>query len=177
MATRKAWNRLTPSYRRRLERQGITAQSHRTADLREKRGHKPRRPANAAPLEATRRMVGEEATDQDRRDLREWREHAPAWLPDRYHMADDVAAALSQLRPPSTWKQVRVVAKAQDEGPWTVTVWYRRSPYPQTVEIPNEAGPEVLDLLSRIGRADLGADPTTWEEWINRGRDWDVEST
>ena len=39
MARRKAWAELTPAYRARLERNGITPTTHGTANLRRARGH------------------------------------------------------------------------------------------------------------------------------------------
>lgn len=39
MAARKAWKDLSPDYRRRLERRGITAASHRNGSLKAVRGH------------------------------------------------------------------------------------------------------------------------------------------
>jgi len=184
--TRKRWKDLTPAYRRRLQRQGITGKTHRTADLRVFRGHVPRPPTGAAPTELTARTVAGEDSDQDRRELENWRATAaPAWLPGPVYLGDDAAAALSQLRRgPSQWKRVTLTPTAvpadpmETAAPWTMTVEYVRG-YPQTILIPAESAREVLDMLSLVdattphGAADTGE----WESWEERGRDFDVEGT
>lgn len=141
---RKAWSQLSPAYRRRLERQGITAESHRreTADLRAARGHRPPPGKGAAPEEATTRASVGLLRTEDAAALERWRDRSaskggpPAWLPkNREAMGSDTAAILSQIRfHPSNWKHVNFTK--QPDGRFRMTVTPKRG-YPQSVTLPD----------------------------------------
>lgn len=112
MARRKPWDELSPGYRRRLERAGVTAETHGQADLGLARGHSRLtlpRGRYPAPWEPTRRTIAGEATAEDRALLQRWwtGHHAPAWL-ETGGLEWDVAAAISAqvYSPPSTWSDV-----------------------------------------------------------------------
>jgi hypothetical protein len=151
-----------------LQRQGITAASHRSADLRAARGKSPSPPARAAPREATSLGVENRATTESRSALADWRDTGrPGWIPEsRAALSDDAAAALSQLPSPDRWGDVHVTAKGGDE-PWTMTVDVKGG-YPVTVEIPGGADArDVLALLADPGFFDMD-DYDAWEAWADQ---------
>ena len=166
---RKAWDDLSPAYRARLERAGVTEATHRSTDLRAARGHTPPPPAHAAPREPTTRYVQGTADTADRVALGVWRETmAPSWLPGPAFMSDDVAAALSYLPPPSEWRSV-TFTPAPEGQPWTMTVERRGGGYPLVIEIPAGGHTEVLDLMT------VHPDDGDWHDAMPDG--WDVEGT
>lgn len=168
MAERKRWSDLSPDYRARLERHGITAASHETADLRSARGKTPTSPARAAPAEPTRLGLEGEATTASRAELREWRDTGrPGWIPEsRAALSDDAAAALSQLPGPGRWGDVNFTARGGEE-PWTMTVDVKGG-YPVTIEIPGGADArDVLALLSDPGFFDMD-DYGQWDAWADQ---------
>lgn len=164
---RFGWRNLSPSYRDRLTRRGITqAQWELGADLRQARGHKDEiaktRPRSAAGKKLTERLVQGEATPADIAAIQQWRDtQRPAWIP--AGIRADVAAALSQLPSPQRWTGVKMYP--QGEGrPWTMEVTLKGNAYPVTVEIPGggeelSGAWQVLDLLSQP--------PSTpqWKNW------------
>lgn len=113
MARRKPWDDLSPGYRKRLERAGVTRETHGSADLGLARGHSRLtlpRGRYPAPAEATQRLLEGRATAEDRALLQRWysKGHAPAWITDRA-VEWDVAAAVSVqvFTPPDRgWEQV-----------------------------------------------------------------------
>jgi len=141
---------LTPAYKKRLERSGISKNDWEMgADLRGARGHKPTPPKTAAPIELTQRVVRGEGTEADFRGLAEFTR--PGWIPKEASV--DVAAALSQLPNPRSWDRVEFTPRADGE-PWTMTVTPKRG-YPITIEIPGGGGTgsgarEVLDIVAVI---------------------------
>jgi hypothetical protein len=170
----KPWKDLSPAYRRRLQRAGITATSRRSgADQRIARGHRPRPRAGQAPAP----LLAPEPSTATREARRVWRQTlAPDWLPNRERMADSVAAALSGLRNPRTWRKVDLTPAPAGQ-PWSMTVTYV-SGYPQTIEIPADQYLDVLHLLALIGRTDAYVpDEAAWRNFIQRGRDYDVHGT
>jgi hypothetical protein len=173
---RKRWSELSPDYRHRLERQGITGTSHRTADLRVARGKAPRPAASAAPAEATRLGVAGSATDASREALRAWRDTGDraAWIPQsRAILSDDAAAALSQLPSPRQWGDVSVTARPGEE-PWTMTVEIKGG-YDRTVELSGGTDArDVLALLADPGFYDM-EDYDAWEAWADQ-YDYEVGS-
>jgi hypothetical protein len=123
------------------------------ADLRATRGHRPGRPAFAAPEAPTRRLVAGEATATDIAAIEAWQR--PAWLPqDRFDMSDDTAAAVSQLGDPNRWGHVTFTPAPAGE-PWTMTVEYTRG-YPRSVQIPG--GAEATELLHWLADEEIDFD-------------------
>jgi hypothetical protein len=170
----KPWRDLSPSYRRRLERAGVTAQSRRRGtDLRIARGHRPPPRPGQAPAD----LIVSEPTDAQRARRRIWRETlAPDWLPNRENMGDAVAASLSQLRHPRYWRRVDFYPAPAGQS-WQMKVTYTRG-HPQEIEIPPDLYNEVLDLLALVQRATgYVADEAAWQAYIDRGRDYDVHGT
>jgi hypothetical protein len=153
-------NKLSASYRARLTRAGITREQWLAgANVQSARGHTYRAP-NAAPKEATTRLVRGEATEADVAAIKAWRKTSP--LPTgAFGLNDDVAAAVSQLGPPSGWGHVEFTPRSGGQS-WTMTVTPKRymdgdtvltHEYDRTVEIPGGGGSgttgarEVLDWL------------------------------
>lgn len=170
----KPWKDLSPSYRRRLTRAGITPTMRRQGvDLRSVRGH-PLRHDYSAPAGMIGIGTPNEAQVAERRV---WRETlAPGWLPNRQRMSDATAVALSQLRPPSTWREVHFTPAPAGQS-WTMEVVYVRG-HPQVIQLPPDAYREVLDLLTFVQI--LGGyvgDEAAWDNFIDRGRDFDVSGT
>ena len=85
-------NKLSASYRARLQRAGITRESWlRGADLRAIRGHRPARPAYAAPEAPANRLLDGEATPADIATLERWRVNdAPEWLRENASTPEDL---------------------------------------------------------------------------------------
>ena len=182
MAGRSGWSRLTPAYRGRLERRGISRGAWESgADLRVARGHTPQRPRGAAPEPVTRAAVaGGRLDDAQQRILRAFR--GPGWIPEG--TSDDVRAALSQLRgQPSSWAGVRFVPAPRGE-PWAMVVTpkgaVRRpdgtSAYDQVVLIPGGGGPgtaarEVLDLFTHPEAGGVPPKDPRWRGWTSESLD------
>lgn len=177
---RTGWSRLAPSTRARYERSGIgRTQWEQGADLREARGHRPPVPADAAPAAPTERYVHGEGTEADYAELAAWRRtEAPGWLPSPAWIADDTAAALSQLRDgPHAWSHVEFTPSTGEV--WQMRVDYRRG-YSEQIDIPSGSASEVLTMMSAAGQGadeleDLGVeDIDEWEDWIEDDYDFDV---
>ena len=154
MASRKSWGELTEAYRHRLERAGVTAESHATANLTEERGHPTPPPPGAAPAVLVERLLDSaERTPQDfERAVSEFTR--PSWIPQSAPI--DVAAALSRLPNPKRWDHVTFDPKADGE-PWTMTVYLKGNAYPRTIPIPGGGGPgtgakDVLQIVTDIQR-------------------------
>ena len=147
---RFGYRNLTPAYKKRLERNGISKNDWEMGiDLRQARGHKPKPPATAAPIELTQRVVRGEGTESDFRTLAGITR--PAWIPKTASV--DVAAALSQLPNPRSWDRIEFVPRGDGE-PWTMIVHPKRG-YPISIEIPGGGGSgsgarEVLDIVAAI---------------------------
>jgi hypothetical protein len=170
----KPWKQLTPAYRKRLQRAGITAADRRRGvDLRETRGHTPR---SQAPRPLITGSIAGTLTEVQRAARRLWRETlSPDWLPSRQNMSDGTAAALSQLRHPRTWRRVDFTP-APPGQPWRMRVTYTRG-Y-QEIELPPDLYREVLDLLALVQKVNnYTADDSAWNNYIERGRDYDVHGT
>jgi hypothetical protein len=189
MARRTGWAKLSKSYKARLVRSGVTREQwQKGADLRTARGHKAAPPSTAAPITPTMAMTTGVGTNADQRRLSSWRRNrAPSWLPSaQLFMADDVAAALSQLRNPKHWAKVDFYPQS-DSQPWRMTVTYKQG-YPQSITIPGGGASEVLQLISRIDPNRPQADggplqnfsvprPGAWARWVEQGRNFDVHGT
>jgi len=165
MARRKAWRDLTPAYRRRLERQGITARSHRSADLTVPRGHVSTRVVGAIDRGTLERILAQregtlgEVTGRDLLARFTW----PSWVPHTVENQQDgftysvdpvVAAALSRLPDPHTWRDVAFTPRGEDE-PWTMVVDVKGRKRPVETIIPGGGGPGsgakvVLDILTSL---------------------------
>ena len=92
-------------------------------------------------------------------------------------MGNDTAAAIAQITlPPSRWEHV-TFTPAPNGAPWTMTVRFTGTAYPQQVEIPGgSAAQEVLKMLKdplSVGVKERSA----WDPWIDNDRDFDVEGT
>ena len=164
MAQRKKWSELSAAYRKRLERQGITARSHRTADLSRARGHVSTRPVGAIDKATIERVLTGEGTvgevvGTDLLDRFNW----PDWVPHvvrnqgdgfDYAVEVPVAAALSQLPDPRTWDHVAFSPRVGDE-PWEMVVYVKRRTTPRRILIPGGGEPgsgakQVLDIVSAL---------------------------
>jgi hypothetical protein len=159
---KKGWGKLSPAYRDRLKRQGITAQSYRTGDLRGARGHKAKPPPYAAPAVATQHVAIGQGTEAELSTLADWARSSarPSWIPKTMGM--DAAAALSQIDlNPEQWGHVRFEPRP-DGAPWEMYVTPRGAPlrsdgtsvYDRHVTIPGGGSPhsfgarEILDWLT-----------------------------
>lgn len=160
---RKSWEDLTPAYRRRLERAGITESSHGSANLIRARGHQASRPAGAAPealveLAVRGQLEGPQVTDLTR--FFTW----PSWLPKTatrqgrkgltFPILPEVAAALSQLPDPKRWRSVEITPRGEGE-PWTMVVKLKGNAYDREILIPGggwagSGAKEVLEILTMI---------------------------
>lgn len=157
---RKNWETLSAPYRQRLERAGITQRGYEQGiDLRAARGHRPP-PLVGSPedLKLYNAVISGQGTEDDFKVLRTTFTR-PSWLPASTPV--DVAAAFSQLPPPSNWKSVQVFPRS-DGQPWEVTVERKRG-YAVTVEIPGggyegSGAKEFLNVLADIrdGRIKTG---------------------
>lgn len=153
MSARKAWTSLSPAYRARLERAGVTASTHASADKTRARGHPSPLPTGSVQPELINRVVSGEGTVEELNTLAS-RFTRPSWIPERYSV--DVAAALSQLPNPRTWSSVEFVPAADDQ-PWTMIVHRKGNAYDRTILIPGGGGDgsgarEVLELVTDLSR-------------------------
>ncbi len=161
---RKAWKDLSPDYKARLKRQGITAKTHRTADLNTARGHRSTRVVGAIDESTLRRVVSGqgtlgEVTGTDLLARFTW----PAWVPhyvdnqqDGFTYAVDpvVAAALSRLPDPRTGQGVEFLPAGADQ-PWTMVVEIKGRKKKRETLIPGGGGAgsgakQVLDILTSL---------------------------
>jgi hypothetical protein len=174
--SRKGWAQLSPTYKARLTRQGITPQLYRSgADLRGARGKlgASSRPATAAPKEQTDQTVTGGGTDESQRILERWRSTtAPAWLPASNELlGTDVVAALSQLPSPRSWGNVHFIPSGGGQ-PWVMQVDIKGG-YQREIVIPGGSDArDVLHLLSSPEWFDLD-DYDDWDSWIDQ-YDYDV---
>lgn len=161
---RKKWSELSPAYRARLTRQGVTAKKHSTANLLSARGHKPVRSEQkgAAPRVKAERLTAGEATMGDIRDLERWAASklVPSWIPRDWSVDMKASASLIDL-PPGSWGKVHFDPRA-DGDPWTMTITPKgatlrpdgTSRYDRVYEIPGGGGRdqqgarELLDWLA-----------------------------
>lgn len=152
---RFGWQKLSPAYQKRLERNGITRRMWEDgADLRAARGHKNDGLVKVSKQqkELTQRGVRADLTPSELQQLEKLLVR-PKWI--GKEVRTEVAAALAQLPDPKTWKHTYITPR-EDGEPWTMTVYKKRSKYPITIEIPGgggaqgEAPREVLDKISRL---------------------------
>jgi hypothetical protein len=109
--------------------------------------------------------VREQATTESRRELDAWRDRSsPAWIPDsRAELSTDLAAALSQLPSPDSWKDVHLTPAGGGE-PWTMHVEIKGG-YPIDVEVPGGSDArDLLRLLSDPEQFDM-EDSEDWDDW------------
>lgn len=164
MARRKRWGELSEAYRRRLERQGITARTHQRADLNRARGHVSTRPVGAIDRATIERVLtGEgtvgEVTGTDLLARFTWPDWVPRTIDNQgdgftYAVEVPVAAALSQLPDPRTWDHVAFSPRVADE-PWEMVVYIKRRTTPRRILIPGGGEPgsgakQVLDIVSAL---------------------------
>lgn len=157
MPKARSWNNLTPAYRNRLERGGLSKSSYESgADLRKARGHAPKgfQTLNRDELALLNKAVRADATPQEIKKLEQFLTR-PSWIPKSSEVRPEVYGALGKLPHPRTWKHVYIVPTAR--GPWEMTVYTKRGRYPNTIEIPGgggavgEAPREVIDLVKQLG--------------------------
>ena len=185
---RRGWGAKKESYRSRLigaGRSGKLTGSPLTAgetraywerggDLRAGRSHVPVY-ATAAPGEPTRRVLTGEGTDRDRRALSKWRTKGPGWVPrSRTFMADDVAAVLSTLPPPSAWAHFSLYWQA--DGSWRMVVEMKNPrAYDRVVVLPDyTAAKNVMDMAAIVTPNMKIPDASAWDQYAEEGRDFDV---
>ena len=158
MAKTRNWNSLTPAYRKRLERSGLTKSKYESgADLRAARGHAPRGSQNLDrdQLALLNRAIRAEATPQEINRLEKILLR-PSWLPNSVKVRPEVLGALNKLPNPKNWKHVYITPA--EKGPWTMTVFTKRGIYPNTIEIPGgggaegEAPREVIDAVKAVSK-------------------------
>ena len=156
MAKARNWNSLTPSYKKRLERSGLTKSKYESgADLRAARGHALRgsQTLDKEQKALLDRAIRADATPQEINRLEKVLLR-PSWLPNSVKVRPEVLGALSKLPNPKNWKHVYIVPA--ESGPWTMTVYTKRGLYPNTIEIPGgggaqgEAPREVIDAIKEI---------------------------
>jgi len=154
---RKGWDQLSPAYRDRLKRSGITKKSYTAGvDLRAARGKKTEGLKVTAKTQKalTQKAVRAEATPQEIRQL-ESMIIRPNWLPKGLSVRTEVAAVMATLPNPKTWKHT-YLTPAKGNAPWTLTIYRKRAKYPIVVEIPGgggaegEAPREVIDILKSL---------------------------
>lgn len=160
---RKAWKDLTPAYRARLERAGVTRADHARANLVRARGHQLARPAGAAPAALAEAAARGQLTARQLREVGRsftW----PSWLPKRarrqgepgvtFPVTPDVAAALSQLPDPKRWREVTFTPRGDGE-PWTMTVKLKGNAYDREILIPGggyagSGAKEVIEIVTML---------------------------
>jgi hypothetical protein len=163
VAARKSWSQLTPAYRARLERKGITAATHASASKVQARGYHPRK--GAVNRRLYNRIVNNEGTVAERRTLAEqfiW----PDWVPRtltrqrgsrgrryQFKTSPDVAAGLSLLPNPKYWRDVEFVPRPNGE-PWTMIV-HLKNGNRREILIPGGGGPgsgakETLEIVTQL---------------------------
>ena len=156
MAKARNWNSLTPAYKKRLERSGLTKSKYESgADLRAARGHALRgsQTLDKEQKALLDRAIRADATPQEINRLEKVLLR-PSWLPNSVKVRPEVLGALSKLPNPKNWKHVYIVPA--ESGPWTMTVYTKRGLYPNTIEIPGgggakgEAPREVIDAIKEI---------------------------
>ena len=154
---RFGYKKLSPAYRKRLERNGITQRAWENgADLRKARGKAGEGKIKISKTRQAQidRAVRAQATPSEIREL-EAIITRPTWIPKGVPVRTEVAAALSQLPNPRTWKHT-YITPAEDGKPWTMTIYRKRAKYPVVIEIPGgggaegEAPREVIDVLKAI---------------------------
>ena len=163
-AKRSGWSNLTPAYRKRLERSGVTRKVWESgADLRKARGHA--KDSGTVPItnkqkELTFKAVNADLTPRQLKEL-ERIITRPKWI--GTEVRTEVAAALAQLPDPKTWKGVEIIPR-NDGKAWTMRVLKKRSKYPIEIEIPGgggavgEAPREVIDLITDLRDEGKGFD-------------------
>ena len=160
--TRRDWDTLTPAYRRRLERAGITRDAYTAgADLRTARGHAFRTPTPSGfPQESRDRVAAGTSNPEDRRNVAAWRQSPsyPSWLPrDQADLDDQTAVILATIRPyPNAtdragrragWRNVEFTYNP--DGTVTMTVTPIRG-YPFAVVLPDaDSAAQVKSILRR----------------------------
>ena len=162
------WSALSPAYRARLKRNGITAKSREAAarrgtyDVNRARGHVSTKPVGAISKTTIERVLNNEGTvaevtGTDLLTQFTW----PAWVPREVHNQQNgvtyitepaVGAALSQLPDPRTWKSVTFVPHG-DTDPWEMVVEIKGRKKARRIMIPGggEAGSgakQVLDIVT-----------------------------
>lgn len=160
---RVGYRKLSKAYKARLVRAGVTqTQWENGADLRVARGHVPRPPRSAAPLEPTVDAVHGDADPAELAQLKQWAgSDRPAWIPEALRV--DVAAILSQLPPPGQWSGVVLFPRSGGDT-WTMRVEMKGNAYPVEIEIPGggeelSGAWQILDLLSHPPNS------KAWEDW------------
>jgi hypothetical protein len=155
---------LTPAYKKRLASHGITPANYRQLDQNVARGHRSTRIVGAIDEGVLRRVVSGqgtvgEVTGSDLLSRFTW----PSWVPatvsnqqDGFAYAVDpvVAAALSRLPDPRTWRLV-AFEPAGDDEPWTMIVEIKGRKKKRTTIIPGGGGAgtgakQVLDILTSL---------------------------
>ena len=182
MPKSRNWNSLTPDYRKRLERNGLTKSKYESgADLRAARGHAIRGSQKLDREQASllNRAIRAEATPQEINRLEKILLR-PSWLPNSVKVRPEVLGALSKLPNPKNWKHVYIVPAAS--GVWTMTVYTKRGLYPNTIEIPGgggaegEAPREVIDAVKAISKK-LEIDYTDHAKPSSADEFWSVMET
>jgi hypothetical protein len=138
---RFGYKKLSLEYRKRLERNGVSQKEWEDgADLRKARGHARDglKPLSEKEKKAIEKAVRSDLTPQELKEL-EKTIKIPSWIPKGTRI--EVAAALSQLPDPKTWRHAYFTPK-DDGEPWTLTVYKKRSKYPLIIEIPGGGGSE-----------------------------------
>jgi len=148
---RKPWRDLTPAYRRRLQRQGFDAKSHREANLIRARGHVETLPPGSINPSYIDTYLREPPPYEALKNLAK-KFTRPSWVPD--YVAVDAAAALSQLPNPKSWESVELIPRPDDEA-WTMIVHRKGNAYDRETLIPGGGGPgsgakDVLQLLTEL---------------------------
>ena len=153
---RSGWSNLSPSYRKRLERSGVTRKSWESgADLRKARGHAAQsglKQTTKKQAALTKRGVETDLTPRELKELQKITTR-PKWI--HKEIRTEVAASLSVLPDPKTWESVELIPRTDGQA-WTMQVFRKRGKYPLEIEIPGgggavgEAPREVIDLLTDL---------------------------
>jgi hypothetical protein len=155
---------LTPAYRKRLSSHGITPENYQSLDKNRARGHRSTKAVGAIDEGTLRRVLSgqgtvDEVTGAGLLSRFTW----PAWVPatvdnqqDGFTYAVDpvVAAALSRLPDPRTWKGVEFHPQGEDE-PWLMVVEIKGRKKKREILIPGGGGAgtgakQVLDILTSL---------------------------